>query len=157
VNRILAIACSMVASAVLAVPASASGPSRTPAPVPPIHVTNVCQFPVTLTFPVNNQYVITFTDSGGKVTRQIFAGHLVVTFTNDVTLKSLTTNFSGPLIMTNHPDGSTTLVFVGPQGGPLANTLFAGAGRTVFEIAADGTLLNQTMVGHFYDVCAALS
>ena len=111
---------------------------------------------MTLTFPVNNQYVITFTDSTGNVTRQIVAGHLVVTFSNDVTLKSLTTNFSGPAFITLHPDQSVTLVFVGPQGGPLSNTLLAGAGRTVFQIAADGTVA-ETQVGHFYDVCAALA
>ncbi|TMD65920.1 MAG: hypothetical protein E6I84_07710 [Chloroflexi bacterium] len=155
-KRILAVACSIFASAIVAIPANASGPTRTPTPNPPIQLTNVCAFPVALTFPVSNTYVITFTDSLGNVTRQIFAGHLVVTFTNDVTLKSLTTNFSGPAFITAHPDGSTTLVFVGPQGGPLSNTLLAGAGRTVFQIAADGTIA-QTQVGHFYDVCAALT
>jgi hypothetical protein len=156
VKRIFAAACSIVVSAIIAIPATASAPTRTPAPNPPIHLANVCPFPVTLTFPVDNQYVITFTDSSGNVTREIFAGHLVVTFTNDVTLKSLTTNFSGPAIITMHPDGSATLAFVGPQGGPLSNTLLAGAGRTVFQIAPDGTVA-QTQVGHFYDVCAALS
>jgi len=156
-KRVLAVACSIAAFGLIAIPAGASGPTRVPAPSPPVYLANVCSFPLTLTFPVDTQYVITFSDASGNVTRQIFAGHLVVTFTNDVTLKALTTNFSGPFIMTNHPDGSTTLVFVGPSGGPLANTLLAGAGRIVFQIAADGTVLSQTMVGHFYDVCAALS
>src|SRR2546428_13267979 len=105
-KRIFAVACSVVASAIVAIPANASGPTRTPAPSPTIQLTDVCAFPVTLTFPVNNQYVITFTDSTGNVTRQIVAGHLVVTFSNDVTLKSLTTNFSGPAFITLHPDQS---------------------------------------------------
>ena len=156
-KRILAVACSIFASVIVAIPANAGGPTRTPVPNPPFQLIGVCAFPVTLTFPVSNTYVITFTDSNGNVTRQVFAGHVVVTFTNDLTLKSLTTNFSGPSFTTLHPDHSVTLVFVGPLGGPLSNTLLAGAGRIVFQFAPDGTLISQTQVGHFYDVCAALT
>lgn len=155
-RKVCAIACTLAAWVLVAIPAAASGPTRTPTQNPPIHLTDVCAFPVTLTFPVSTTFVITFTDSSGNVTRQIFAGHLVVTFTNDTSGKSLTTNFSGPAVITSHPDTSVTLAFMGPQGGPIGGTLITGTGRTVFQIAADGTV-SMTQVGHFTSVCAALA
>ena len=142
----------------LALPAAADGPTRSPASNPTITLSGVCAFDVTLTFPVNNEYVLTFTDSAGNVTEQIISGHLTVVFTNDATGKSLSSNFSGPAILTFYSNASPKVFeFLGPRGGPLSNTLLLGSGRTVFEFAPDGTLIDQTQVGHFTDVCAALA
>jgi len=155
---LFAAAIALSASLLLALPAAAGGPTRSPASSPTINLSGVCAFDVTLSFPVNSQYVLTFTDSAGNPTKQIIAGHLTVVFTNDATGKSLSSNFSGPAVLTFYPNGSPKLFeFLGPQGGPLNNTLLLGSGRTVFAFAPDGTLMDQTQVGHFTDVCAALA
>ena len=149
-------AIAVFAALVLATPAAADGPTRTPASSPPVTLSGLCSFDVTLTFPIITEAVLTFTDSAGNVTEQIITGHLTVVFTNDVTGKSLASNFSGPAILTFYPNGSPKVFeFLGPQGGPVNNTIILGSGRTEFQFAPDGTL-TFTQVGHFIDVCAAL-
>jgi hypothetical protein len=144
--------------AALSTTAAAAGPVRDPSPSSPIHLDGVCAFPLTLTFPIDKEFVTSFSNSSGTVVKQIITGRLVVTFTNDNTGKFLTSNFSGPSQLTFYTDGTPKeFAFEGPQGGALNGTVFLGAGRTVFEFAPDGTLTSQTQVGHFTDVCAALS
>ncbi len=155
---LFAAAVAMSASLLLAFPAAADGPTRSPASNPTITLSGVCAFDVTLSFPINTEYLLTFTDSAGNLAELIITGHLTVVFTNDGTGKSLSSNFSGPAILTFYPNGSPKVFeFLGPQGGPLNNTLTLGSGRTVFEFAPDGTLIDQTQVGQFTDVCAALA
>lgn len=162
-KRCLAAAFAICSILVLATPASAAGPTRDPAPQSTVPLPGVCGFDVTLTFPINNQYALTFTDSAGHVTTQIITGHLTVVFTRDGTSKSLSSNFSGPAVLTFYPSATTAFgppkdfQFMGPQGGPLNGGLTAGAGRTEFVFAPDGTVTDFSQVGHYTDVCAALA
>jgi hypothetical protein len=144
--------------AALSSSAAAAGPTRDPVLNPPIQLDGICAFPLTLTFPVNKEFVTVFTDSVGNVMKEIITGHLVVTFTNDNTGAFVTSNLSGPSILTFYTDGNPKVFsFLGLLGGPLNGSVVLGGGRVVLEFSDDGTLTNQTQVGHFTDVCAALS
>src|ERR1700747_3001233 len=103
-KRVFAAAAAVLSTLVLATPAGAAGPTRAPAPQYTVHLHGVCAFDVTLTFPINNQYMLTYTDSAGHVIKQIITGHLTVVFSNDLTGKTIASNFSGPAILTFYPD-----------------------------------------------------
>jgi hypothetical protein len=130
-------------------PVAAQGPTREAAPLPDLIVDTSCGFTVNVTFPVNDEYALTFTDSGGQVTRLIITGRLVVTFTNALTGASYTANISGP----SHIDflrGTNTQV--GRIGGPVGSLpgLNVFAGRVDF---ANGTMHGRLIA----DVCALLA
>jgi hypothetical protein len=157
-KKLFGLVCAIGWLAALCTTAAAAGPTRDPVLNPPIQLDGICAFPLTLTFPVNKEFVAVFTDSSGNVVKEIITGHLVVTFTNDNTGESITSNFSGPSQLTFYSDGTPKeFSFEGPLGGPLNGSVVLGAGRVVFEFAPEGTLTNQTQVGHFADVCVALS
>src|ERR1044072_1219700 len=102
-KRVFAAAAAVFSALVLVTPAAADGPTRTPAPISTVALSGICTFDVTLTFPINDQFMLTYTDSAGHVIKQIITGHLTVVFTNDSTGKSVASNFSGPAILTFYP------------------------------------------------------
>jgi hypothetical protein len=157
-KKVFGLVCAISWWAALCTTAAAGGPTRDPVLNPPIQLDGICAFPLTLTFPVNKEFVLVFTDSSGNVVKEIITGRLVVTFTNDNTGGFVTSNLSGPSVLTFYTDGSPKeFSFMGPLGGPLNGSVVLGAGHVVLDFAPDGTLTNQTQVGHFSDVCAALS
>jgi len=159
-KRVFAAAAALVSALVLTTPAAAGGPTRAFAPSSPVLLQGVCAFDVTLTFPINNDYTLTYTDSAGHVIKQIITGHLTVVYTNDATGKSVASNFSGPAILTFYPDANGTpkvFEFLGPQGGPVNGMLTLGSGRTVFTFDPQGNLTSFTSVGSFTDMCVALA
>ncbi len=56
---LFAAAVAMSASLLLAFPAAADGPTRSPASNPTITLSGVCAFDVTLSFPINTEYIRT--------------------------------------------------------------------------------------------------
>jgi len=164
-KRVFAAATAVFSALALATPAAAGGPTRTFAPSSPVLLQGVCAFDVTLTFPISNDYTLTYTDSAGHVIKQIITGHLTVVYTNDATGKSVASNFSGPAVLTFYPDSDPNVAngtpkvfeFTGPQGGPVNGTLILGSGRTVFTFDPQGNLTSFTQVGHFTDMCVALA
>lgn len=134
---------------VSALPALGAGPSRDPAPLPDLIQDTSCGYLVDVTFPVNNEYAISFVDEEGNLTRLIITGRLVVTFTNPATEESITANISGPTIF-DFTDGTGKTL--GLIGGPI--TGFAGLNI----IAGNVDLNTGEHHGHlFLDVCAALA
>jgi len=81
---------------VTASPVAAQGPTREAAPLPDLIVDASCGYTINVTFPVNDEYALIFTDSDDQVTRLIITGRLVVTLTNALTGASYTANISGP-------------------------------------------------------------
>ena len=137
-----------LAALLWAMPVAAASPTREYAPLPDlIEDTASCGYLVDVTFPVNQEYALSFYDNAGNLTRIQTTGHLVVTFTNPANDKSVTANISGP----NRLDiRNGTFDSFGRGGGPLPN--FTGlvlfAGRTG----------DHGVHGHlFLDVCAALA
>src|SRR5690349_8890074 len=136
-KRVFAAAAAVFSALVLATPATAGGPTRAFAPSSPVLLKGVCAFDVTLTFPINNDYTLTYTDSTGHVIKQIITGHLTVIYTNDSPGgKSVASNFSGPAVLTFYPDSDPNVAngtpkvfqFTGPQGGPVNGSLTLGSG-----------------------------
>jgi hypothetical protein len=132
-----------------ALPAVAAGPSREPAPLPDLIQDMSCGFLVEATFPVNDEFAISFVDEDGNLTRLVIAGRLVVTFTNPATGESITANISGPTILDFASGTGKTL---GRAGGPIAGL----AGLTLF--AGNVDVNSGERHGHLLlDVCAALA
>lgn len=132
----------------IAAPVAATAPERTPAPLPDTIVDDSsCSFVVLVTFPVNDESDILFTDAQGNPTRLINTGHLVATFTNTETGSSYTANISGP----THIDFiNGTFTQNGLSGGPVLSQpgLYIFAGRL-----SDGTAHGRILA----DVCALLA
>lgn len=95
---------SLIAATVLVLfavaPAAAHGkPSREFSPLPDellIPSGESCDFEVSLTFPANKEYLLTFFDASGDPIRETITGKLVVTVTNTETGESVVVNASGP-------------------------------------------------------------
>jgi len=146
----LCLAALLTATASLLGPAAAlaAEPSRVYSPVPDLIVDESCGFEVDVTFPVADEYAITFS-AGGNADTLIVTGRLVVRFTNPDTGASVTANISGP--------GRFDLVTgAGFQNGVTGGPLPVGSGLSLFAGRIDtGT---GASVGHLLlDVCAALA
>lgn len=132
-----------------AIPVAAQAPTREAAPLPDLIVDVSCGFTVNVTFPVNDEYALTFTDADGQVTRLIITGRLVAKFTNPLTGASYTANISGP----SHIDfvrGTSSQE--GLIGGPVGSL----PGLNVFAGRVD--FASGEMHGHLIaDVCALLA
>ncbi len=148
-TRVFGLLLSVTLLLVSASPVAAKGPTRDPAPLPDLIVDASCGFTVEVTFPVNHEYALTFTDADGQVTRLIITGRLVVKFTNPLTGVSYTANISGP----SHIDFARgTDTQEGRIGGPVGSL----PGLHIFA----GRIDNATgeMHGRFIaDVCAILA
>ena len=157
-KAMLAAALGLTASMLMVAQAAAAGPIRQPAPIPPLPpFTGICTFDVGVQFPVNDEVATIFTDSNANITHVITTGHLVATFTNLTTLKSLTENLSGPSFTTYNADGSVTIVTTGVQGGPEPTFFGFGAGRIVIQIGpAPAFTITSSVVGNFQLLCSLL-
>jgi hypothetical protein len=108
-----------------------------------------CGYEILVTFPVQQEYITTYFDREGNVTKQIVTGRLVVTFTNTATDESLTTNISGPSHLNFVRESFTG---EGRIGGPVGFL----PGFNLFSGRLD--LLTGAMHGHLHtDICAALA
>jgi hypothetical protein len=151
--------------------ASAGGkPTRSPVP----DVFNTFDFPKGLACAgfelagapvVNNEVAKIFpADANGDV-RIIVTGSLVERVTNVDSGKSIAVNVSGPVFVTEHPDGSATLDFGGRSGPivffptdiPAGPRAFINSGRVVVTVTPTDQFILVSQSGHEEDVCAALS
>lgn len=137
----------LLAATITALPVAAATVTREAAPLPPLIEDDSCGYLLDVTFPVNDEYLVTAYDNDGNLIRQTLTGNLVVTFTNPSTEASITANISGPFLI----DGRTgQLVQAGRAGGPLVGIPFLA----LFA----GRLTDTSTHGHlFLDVCAALA
>jgi hypothetical protein len=107
-----------------------------------------CGFPVVWSFPVQNEYAMTFYDAAGNVTKMIITGRIVFTFTNPANGVSVTFNASGPGVF-NFKDGR--LFALGAGGGPIPGEgLVSGHGQlnvVTFEFNGHLTPLCGTLAG----------
>lgn len=151
--------------ALLAAPVAADRPTRTIEPPPEDFVLaagEACPFAV-LVHIGGGAFTITFTDAGQNPVRQFSArlsGTLEVT--NLETGKTVVVNDAGPGFIEFHPDGSFTLVGVGPWGFPIDPDtgepgLFRVMGRFVMTFDAAGNVTSFEFVGAVKDLCAALA
>lgn len=160
--RLLALACGVGATAVLATSAVAN--ASPPIPIPPNTEATwpagtVCSYPVhvvatenkSLLHPLGNgQLVIT-----GKLTEQV---------TNLRSGESESFKASGPLRIIPHDDGSATVITHGRlfltlsgSGDVIGPGLFVLVGRVVTQISPEGNLTSISHVPNMIDVCAALA
>jgi hypothetical protein len=132
--------------------AAADPPDRTYAPAPTFTGEFCPGIQVQITFPVNQEYSITF--SNGAV---ITTGRLVAQVKNLSTGKSVVVNASGPGLLAE--DGrftlrGETLVFLTPgqigPGSPATTYILSG----VLDFAPDGTV---TQTGHVTDICSQIT
>lgn len=108
-----------------------------------------CGYEILVTFPVAKEYITTFYDQDGNVTKLIITGNLIVTFTNTATGKSLTVNISGPTHISLVRGTSTS---EGRTGGPVDGL----PGLNVFSGRIDN--VNGTLHGHLAgSVCEMLA
>jgi hypothetical protein len=148
VRRAFALLLSVLLLLVTAIPVAGQAPTREAAPLPDLIVDDSCGFTVNVTFPVNDEYALTFTDANGDPTRLIITGRLVATFTNASTGESYTANISGP----THIDFVRGSSQEGLIGGPVGSL----PGLNVFAGRVDGA--SGEMHGHLIaDVCALLA
>jgi len=145
-RRVIAAPIAILAFLLTCVTATASGPTRDPAPLEPI-LYSCGDFDVLVTLPTNTEYILGFESS------QIVTGALKATFTNLSNGKSLTANVSGPGFGT----------FSGPlltitSTGLFSDGFFVFAGRSVFTINFDTGETSFSLVGHtLTDICAAIA
>ena len=132
--------------------AAADPPDRTYAPAPTFTGEFCPGIQVQITFPVNQEYSITF--SNGAV---ITTGRVVAQVKSLSTGKSVVVNASGPGMLAE--DGrftlrGETLVFLTPgqigPGSPATTYILSG----VLDFAPDGTV---TQTGHVTDICAQIT
>jgi hypothetical protein len=122
-----------------------------------------CGFPVDVEVPVNNEYITTFFDKDGNPIRSIISGHLVGSFTNVETDKSIVRNNSGPVLIDFNKDGSVTVTATGVEAVFLLPTdpggpgLVIASGPTVIQIDPNGVTTSLTIRHVMEDVCAELS
>jgi hypothetical protein len=99
-----------------------------------------CGFPITVGVVTNNEYedVTTLAD-GTTITTT--TGHLVMSFTNDETGKTIVRNVSGPSTMTRYLDASGTFV---------ASRTFVGRGRNWFAFGPNSRANSNGEPGLFF-------
>jgi hypothetical protein len=146
---------SSVAAAVVLAAASvaaADPPTRTPAPAPTFTGEFCPGVQVQITFPVNQEYSIIF--SNGAI---ITTGRLVAQVKNLSTGKSVVVNASGPGMVAQNGRFTLrgeTLVFLTPgqigPGTPATTYILSG----VLDFAPDGTV---TQTGHVTDICSQIT
>jgi hypothetical protein len=135
--------------------ALANKPDRAFAPAPDVidlAAGDACAFPVTLEIPVNNEYATTFTQRSGISWIHV-SGRLIVTVSHGA--KSVELNVSGPGRIDNHPDGSTTMLFLGNGLIFDVGYILQTSGPVVLEVAADGSIASYDVTSaKVVDVCA---
>jgi hypothetical protein len=164
-KRVTAVVAVIAATLMLvSAPALASAPTREPFPLEPIVIDGVCGFPVLAEPIVNQEFITTFTDEQGNVTRQIISGRLVTRLTNLDTGESVVVNTSGPgtilfeddtVVLNGH--GTGLLFFFPEQLGPGdPGLIMILKGSFTLTIAPDGTQTFSNVRGNTTDVCQLL-
>lgn len=145
--------------ALLAQPVEAAGPMRTPLPNSPGVVSGFCTFDINVTFPVNGEFITTFTDASGNPVRSLVDGHLVATLTNaSAPNHSITVNVSGPGQIIYNADGSQTITFLGNSAIFVTKGFLLTSGRVVVRAASPTALgILLTAEGRQTNVCDLLS
>jgi hypothetical protein len=155
---LLALACLAAAAA----PVAATQPTRVALELPPpeflvFPAGTACDFDIHLDVPLNREYMTTFTDRAGNVTREIVTGSLVIRIVNDETGAWAELNVGGPGIYV-HRDGSIAEAFLG-HGLPIFDAIFYGSiGRHVFWLDENYQLVaTGTTAGRSFDICALVA
>jgi hypothetical protein len=146
------------------VPAAAAAPIREPLVLDPIEIAGVCGFPVLAEALINQEFITTFTDAEGNITKQLITGRLVTRLTNLDTGQSVVVNTSGPGMITF--EGDTVILHAHGPGftfffpGQLApgdpGLLEITKGNYTLTIAPDGTETLSEIKGNVTDVCELL-
>lgn len=160
------IALTLLVAALVSAPAPASAvkPVREFLPAGDAVIPGVCDFDLGITVLENNEYITTFFDQEGNITRQHIAGRFVVELRNEETDASIVANISGPGTITFTDDSSVWdtvgqwlwIFFPGDLGAGEPGMVLLTTGRFVVEFGPEGlTILEQR--GRTVDVCALLS
>ena len=96
-----------------AAPASADKPLREPFPSEDFDISGSCDFDVSIHTLENKEFIKSYFDDDGNLTRQIVNGRLVIELTNLETGESIVYNISGPGFITFFEDGSLDFVLGG--------------------------------------------
>jgi hypothetical protein len=154
-----------IAALAMVVPAGLAQ-AREPVPFPSGTLNpNRCGFPIDIAAVTNNEFQdVTILPDGTTITK--ITGHLVVSFKNDVTGKTIVRNVSGPTTETDHPDGTGTFVGTGNNFntfGPTsqANTgepgLVFSSGRFTLQFDSNHVALSFSLSGTQVNGCTLLS
>jgi hypothetical protein len=112
----------------------------------------------------NNEYITTFFDKEGNVTRQHVAGRFVVELRNEETDTSIVANISGPGTITFTDDSAVWntvgqwlwIFFPGDLGEGEPGMALLTTGQFVVEFGPEGVSILKRR-GRQVDVCALLS
>jgi len=171
--RVLLAAVTLLVSLVLAAPASADPPPRTPIPLPePFTLpggtgqNTYCSFDVLVTYTNINEVFTTRQNPDGSTTFRV-TGSAFATVTNLATDKSLSFNISGPGTQTiNIPPNKTSVTDVGgpnlfwtTKGNSFAGVpqLAYSTGHVTFTLDSSGKTIAYSISGRRTDICAALA
>jgi hypothetical protein len=163
-KRSIALALLVAALVFASTPASAGKPAREFLPAGDAVIPGVCDFDLGITVLENNEYITTFFDQEGNITRQHIAGRIVVELRNEQTGDSIVANISGPGTITFTEDSTVFdtvgqwlwLFFPGDLGEDEPGMALLTTGRFVVEFGPEGvSILEQR--GSQVDLCALLS
>jgi hypothetical protein len=148
-----------------AAPASADKPLREPFPAEDITITGSCDFDVRVHTVENKEFITSYFDDDGNLTRQIVNGRLVLELTNqEKPAESIVYNVSGPVFLTFFEDGSLdfvlggrSLLFFFPGEVEDLPLVFVNSGQVTIHIDPEGNTVGVDQVGDVEDVCAALA
>jgi hypothetical protein len=147
-----------------AAPASADKPLREPFPAEDFVLSGSCDFDVRFHTVENKEFITSYFDDDGNLTRQIVNGRFVVELTNLETMESIVYNVSGPGFLTFFEDGSLDFVFGGrslvfffPGEVEDLPLLWVNSGQVTMHLDPEGNVVGVEQVGDVEDVCAALA
>jgi hypothetical protein len=155
---------SLVASVLLLMTASsvlAAKPDRQPSALPPeldFAAGELCPFATHVEFFVNRQKDTAYFNRNGDLVRVISSGALRARLTiPDDPDASLEINISGPVHLSFHADGSSTVILGGRSASTFPpGTLSLVSGRSIIQFDASGNFVSVTNIGHVTDLCALL-
>lgn len=157
---LLGLAASVLLGVLAAPPVAAGGPVREKLEFPPTGTfPGVCGWDVNFAIVFNNEYTLTWFDSGGHPVSQITQGRLVVTFSNaSQPSHAVTLNISGPGKTTFNADGSQTIVFLGNGVAFVNGDTVLSSGRLVI-LATDPLLPGElvSVSGNQRSLCDMLA
>jgi hypothetical protein len=148
-----------------AAPASADKPLREPLPSEDFVISGSCDFDVRVHTVENKEFIKSYFDGDGNLTRQIVNGPLVLELTNlEKPGESIVYNVSGPGFLTFFEDGSLDFVFGGrslvfffPGEVEDLPLLWVNSGQVTMHLDPEGNVVGVEQVGQVEDVCAALA
>jgi hypothetical protein len=145
--------------------ADAGKPDREPLAGESFVISDTCEFDVMFDELTNREYLTTFFDKDGNLTRMLITGSLKTQLTNTSNNKSMDVNISGPGKIIVDEDGTETyysggtwLIYLSPTDVPdFQPRMFLSSGRMVIEVSG-GVITSLTIVGgRTVDLCSALS